>query len=233
MSDVCRVRVVALVPAGGVGVRATSDGQAVPKQYRMIRDKPMIVWAVRALLADARIEGVWVGVQADDPLAQPLLSGTERLTISPTGGPTRAETVLHTLLAARLAAHDWVVVHDAARPGLPAEALGRLIDACVSHDRGGLLALPAADTVKLADGVPPIVKETLPRSSIWLAQTPQMFRAGALAQALQGALAAGFDVTDEASAMEWAGYAPLLVPGATQNLKVTWPSDFAMVQTCL
>lgn len=226
-------RFVALVPAGGVGLRAASSDARLPKQYQMIGARPMIAWAVAALLADARIEHVWVGVQPEDAWAARALAGIDRLTVSQTAGQTRAETVLQTLRAAELGRNDWVLVHDAARPGLPADALSRLIDACIRHDRGGLLALPAADTVKLARGQPVSVGQTLARDSIWLAQTPQMFRAGELTDALSAALAARFEVTDEASAMERVGQQPLLVPGAPQNLKVTWPEDFRMVRAWL
>jgi len=230
MNNVHESRLIALIPAGGVGLRALTDGQTLPKQYRLIRDKPMIVWAVQALSSNPRIGSVIVGVQSDDPWAQSVLGGLDKVTIRHTGGQTRAQTVLQTLRHAGAQRSDWVLVHDAARPGLPGEALERLIDACLERDQGGLLALPAADTVKAAEPDPARVKATLPRQEIWLAQTPQMFRVGLLLDALEGALKEGFAVTDEASAMEWAGYQPLLVPGALRNHKVTWPEDFELIQ---
>jgi 2-C-methyl-D-erythritol 4-phosphate cytidylyltransferase len=230
MNNTYESRLIALIPAGGVGLRALTDGQTLPKQYRLVRNKPMIVWAALALSSNPRIESVLVGVQSDDPWAQTALSGLEKVKIRHTGGQTRAQTVLRTLRDAGAQRSDWVLVHDAARPGLPAEALERLIDACLERDQGGLLALPAADTVKSAEPDPVRVKATLPRQEIWLAQTPQMFRVGLLLDAMEGALKEGFAVTDEASAMEWAGYQPLLVPGSLRNHKVTWPEDFELVQ---
>ncbi|KAG0763856.1 hypothetical protein G6F22_018337 [Rhizopus arrhizus] len=124
----------------------------------------------------------------------------------------------------------WVLVHDAARPGRPEAALRRLIDACLADPVGGLLALPVADTVK---GGHERVERTLDRNGLWLAQTPQMFRAGVLRDALTAASVNGVTVTDEASALEAAGYAPLLVPGALRNFKVTWPDDFELMEKWL
>lgn len=228
-------RLMALVPAGGVGARALSDGAQAPKQYRLIKSQPMIVWTVQRLLADPRIEQVVVGVQHDDTQAGALFNNEPRVIVSPSAGASRAQTVLQTLAHELFGAEDWVLVHDAARPGLPLSALSRLIDACLSANRGGLLALAATDTVKLAhaDQTSPRVQQTLAREQVWLAQTPQMFQVGPLRQALAGAMAAGHPVTDEASAMEWAGDEPLLVQGAASNQKVTWPDDFEGVQRWL
>lgn len=228
-------RLMALVPAGGVGARALSDGAQAPKQYRLIRSQPMIVWTVQRLLADPRIEQVVVGVQHDDTQAGALFKNEPRVIVSPSAGASRAQTVLQTLAHELFGAEDWVLVHDAARPGLPLSALSRLIDACLGANRGGLLALAATDTVKLAhaDQTSPRVQQTLAREQVWLAQTPQMFQVGPLRQALAGAMAAGHPVTDEASAMEWAGDEPLLVQGAASNQKVTWPDDFEGVQRWL
>jgi 2-C-methyl-D-erythritol 4-phosphate cytidylyltransferase len=186
---------------------------------------------VRALLADSRIAQVRVAVAPGDSWADAALAGLPRTVLRRCGGPTRAETVRAALRDADLAAGAWVLVHDAARPGLPADALARLIDACLAQDRGGLLALPVADTVKQAGEAscgPAWVDRTLPRDGLWLAQTPQMFRAGELQAALD-ARAGDPRVTDEASAVELAcppGRAPLLVRGARANDKLTWPEDF-------
>ena len=130
--------------------------------------------------------------------------------------------------AARRAADDWVLVHDAARCLLRPDWVDRLIDACRGDAVGGLLALPLADTLKQArDGR---VERTLERSDKWAAQTPQMFRLGLLQQALAQAGAA---VTDEASAVEAAGHAPLLVPGELENFKLTWPQELALAARLL
>jgi len=224
-------RIVAIVPAGGVGVRA---GTAYPKQYRLLGGEPMLRWAVRALLADARVQQVRVAVAADDTRAAAALAGLPRTVCRPCGGATRAATVLSALQDAQLREDDWVLVHDAARPGLPPDALARLIDTCLEHDHGGLLAEPIADTVKRADtdAPPERVAKSVSRDGLWLAQTPQMFMAGTLRAALEQA---GVDegITDEASAMERAGHRPLLVKGSMSNFKVTWPEHFQMMESLL
>lgn len=222
-----------LIPAGGVGLRAQAPGVQTPKQYRLIGGQAMLARAVRALLADDRVVDVVVGVQAEDPFAADCLAGMDRVRVLSEGGASRALTVLQTLGQSGFRDEDWVLVHDAARPGLPLANLSALIDTCIEHDQGGLLAMRAADTVKLAtveQGSIAQAQKTLARETIWLAQTPQMFRVGQLRDALSQALGAGVEVTDEASAMEWAGYKPLLVPGAARNLKVTWPEDFEWIE---
>jgi 2-C-methyl-D-erythritol 4-phosphate cytidylyltransferase len=194
----------------------------------------MLAWAVDALLADARVQDVVVGVQADDAYGARALADFERVRLLPSAGQTRAHTVLQTLVDSGFEEQDWVLVHDAARPGLPVANLSALIDACLQHQQGGLLAMPVADTVKLAQAqTPVVVQRTLARETIWLAQTPQMFRVGALKQALSQALAASAIVTDEASAMERAGWQPLLIAGSARNHKVTWDEDFEWIQRCL
>jgi 2-C-methyl-D-erythritol 4-phosphate cytidylyltransferase len=232
-------RLVAIVPAGGVGARAIGSSnisleldQPRPKQYQFIAGVPMIRRAVLALLADTRIDQVIVAVQADDVWAEAVLADLERVQVLPCAGATRALTVLGALnVGANL--DQWVLVHDAARPGLTPESLARLIDQCWAHPVGGLLALPAADTLKQAQHNSHQVAKTVQRDDIWLAQTPQMFQAQMLFTAMSGALAAGFEVTDEASAIEWAGHSPLLVRGSVKNVKVTWPEDFEWVGSWL
>jgi 2-C-methyl-D-erythritol 4-phosphate cytidylyltransferase len=137
------------------------------------------------------------------------------------------------LLAQGAQPHDWVLVHDAARCLVTPAQVNALIDACLGDAVGGLLALPLPDTLKTAtpDGR---VATTVPRADKWLAQTPQMFRLGALQRALALAEASGFaDITDEASAMEALGLAPKLVPGSAENFKLTYPPDFALAQAIL
>ena len=132
--------------------------------------------------------------------------------------------------------HDWVLVHDAARCLIAPEAVSDLVEACRDDPVGGLLALPLPDTLKshTLDGGTARVSSTVPREDKWLAQTPQMFRLGALHAALADAAATGFaGITDESSAMERLGLSPRLVPGSAQNLKVTYPADFAFAEAVL
>ena len=151
------------------------------------------------------------------------------------GGETRRDSVFNGLVAAMAAlqADDWVLVHDAARPCLPAADLERLISECAQDEIGGILAYPVADTVKKAakdEAGAMRIAGTEDRSQLWLAQTPQMFRAGLLGQALRQARNA---VTDEASAVEQLGLRPRLVAGSRDNLKVTYPEDMAIAQAIL
>lgn len=227
----------ALVPAAGRGARF---GTAVAKQYALLRGAPLLVHTLRALLVERRLARVWLVLAPEDEdyarsgaRAQVEALGT-RVAVLRCGGETRALSVANALaaLAAREdgpAARDWMLVHDAARPCLPADALARLIDRVLADGEGGLLALPVADTVKRADANDR-VESTQPRERLWTAQTPQMFRREALARAL---VAAGPAVTDEAQAMEACGAHPLLVRGDPANLKVTWPADLALAERFL
>lgn len=232
---------IALIPAGGVGERALDNQHRAPKQYRIIAGKSLLQHSVEALLSDPRVEGVHIGVASADPLieAESVRLG-ERVSIHRSGGESRAQTVLQTLLAIEqaqtLSHEDWVLVHDAARPGLSAVALKALIDACFEQQCGGILAIPVPDTVKRvvaadanAGDTLARIKETVPRDGLWLAQTPQLFKAIELKEALQKALAEAADITDEASAMEYVGQQPLLIRGHAENFKITWPQDFRIM----
>jgi 2-C-methyl-D-erythritol 4-phosphate cytidylyltransferase len=148
------------------------------------------------------------------------------------GGDCRAASVYQGLhaMASYIDRDDWVLVHDAARPGVDAEMVQRLIDAIRPTDVGGLLALPLADTLKRADTTQHVA-ETIPREALWQAQTPQMFKADVLQQALATHLHRL--PTDEAQAMEWAGYVPKLVLGDLKNLKITYPQDVAVVSALM
>ena len=229
--------IFAIIPAGGVGSRALTAGRQIPKQYCTINGVAMLQLAADALRADARVAAVHIGVTAEDTWIDTLNLGSN-VYVHRTGGATRAHTVSATLQAV-LAADDrdgWALVHDAARPGLQADTLTALIDACLSQNKGGLLALPVPDTVKRAtvdEQQQVCVAQTIPREGLWLAQTPQLFPARPLLDALCNAISQGLDMTDEASAMEAAGIRPLLVRGSAENMKVTWPADFAMMQRWL
>jgi len=230
-------RVVAIIPAAGTGTRAQRAGEAgLPKQYRPLSGVPMVKRAVQALLVDDRVSQVRVAVTPGDTLAADILADMPRTLVRQCGGQTRDETVLKAIGDAALGEQDWVLVHDAARPGLPADALKRLLDVCLGADRGGLLAMPVADTVKQAgesvEGAC-TASATVSREGLWLAQTPQLFKATELIQALTHCRAAGVNVTDEASAMEALGHRPLLVQGSWRNAKVTLPDDFAWVESWL
>jgi len=213
-----------VIPAAGVGSRMRADR---PKQYLRLADKTILEHTLNCFLDHPNLLGVMVSLSVDDPYWPSLPCSQDQRIRRAQGGVERADSVLNALLALEAegaAADDWVLVHDAARPNLSADDLNRLLHSLAEDPVGGLLAVPARDTLKRA-GADGRVAETVDRSVMWQAYTPQMFRLGALRQALQQALAAGQPVTDEASAMELAGQAPRLIEGRADNLKVTRPED--------
>lgn len=213
-----------VIPAAGVGSRMRADR---PKQYLRLADKTILEHTLNCFLDHPSLLGVMVSLSLDDPYWPSLPCSRDQRVRRAKGGAERADSVLNALLALEVegaAADDWVLVHDAARPNLSADDLNRLLHSLAEDPVGGLLAVPARDTLKRA-GADGRVAETVDRSVMWQAYTPQMFRLGALRQALQQALAAGQPVTDEASAMELAGQAPRLIEGRADNLKVTRPED--------
>lgn len=221
-------RCFALVPCAGVGARA---GTAGPKQYETLAGRAVIAHTLAALHAVPRISRTLVVLAPDDAQFERQAPGFEGW-VARCGGATRAASVAAGLQALRghgAGDEDWVLVHDAARCLLQPAWVNRLIDACLADATGGILALPLADTLKAADDHGRIAA-TLPRAGRWLAQTPQMFRIGELQRALEHA---GDGVTDEASAVEARGGRPLLVPGDAENLKLTWPADFALAARLL
>ena len=219
-------RRVALIPAAGVGARM---GVGTPKQYMAIGDKPMLRHTVDAFLSSGLIDHTYVVVSAGDPYIAAILP-REGVTVLRCGGASRLESVRNGLdaLAGQLAPDAWVLVHDAARPGLNAALLARLVDEVGDDPVGGLLALPVVDTVKRAG--PPL--QTLPRAGLWLAQTPQMFRYHLLRTALAACTDASV-ITDDASAVEALGHQPRLVEGHPCNLKVTLPADIPIAEMYL
>ena len=214
----------ALIPAAGAGERA---GGTMPKQYAQLSGKPMLAHTVAAFIAAPSIASVHVVVSPEDKWIE-TVGGSHfpaSFQIHRSGGATRAASVLNGLQALGASADDWVLVHDAARPCITPAMIESLITALKDDAVGGLLALPVPDTVKRADGSGR-VGETIAREGLWLAQTPQMFRYGVLIEALQRFA----DVTDEAGAIERMGLKPRLVPGDARNIKVTYPSDFALAE---
>jgi 2-C-methyl-D-erythritol 4-phosphate cytidylyltransferase len=157
------------------------------------------------------------------------------------GGTTRQASVFNGLAALTgfgARDDDWVLVHDAARPGLTPEMIRRLVSELKNDPVGGILALPVADTLKRieAEGLAHTegrIARTESRNGLWQAQTPQMFRLGMLRDAITRAQQDGHDLTDEASAIEWLGHAPRLIQGSLRNFKVTYPEDFALSSAML
>jgi len=229
-------RLFALIPSAGYGSRS---GLAAPKQYHALAGRRIIDHTVAVFEAMPQIEQVWVVTSPGDTVYQ---APSAKVHVAQVGGSTRAHSVFNgfrALVASGAQPHDWVLVHDAARCLVTAQDIAPLIDACLAQAVGGLLAIPAADTLKQAVcsiGEPStyLSERTLDRSTVWQAQTPQMFRLGLLLEALQAQASSEFaGVTDEASAMEMAGHQPLLVPGSAHNFKVTYPQDIALADILL
>ncbi|MET0856822.1 MAG: 2-C-methyl-D-erythritol 4-phosphate cytidylyltransferase [Telluria sp.] len=220
-------RYFALIPAAGVGARMAADG---PKQYLHLGGKPMLRHTLDAFLSSERISHTFVVVSAGDSRID-AVAPSHGVTVLRCGGATRMESIRNGLaaMAGTVRDSDWVLVHDAARPGLNAGLIDKLIIEVGVHPVGGLLALPVVDTVKRAEAG---AVSTISRDALWLAQTPQMFRLGLLREALAAATDAAA-VTDDASAVEAIGHAPLLVEGHPRNLKVTLPRDIPIAEMYL
>jgi 2-C-methyl-D-erythritol 4-phosphate cytidylyltransferase len=223
----------ALIPAAGSGTRLAGER---PKQYRPLAGRPMLWHSLRAVLQPP-VEMVFVVLTPDDRefAREDWSEFGNHVEALYCGGPTRAESVHNGLIAATpvLQPDDWMLVHDAARPCLPAADLAALISECRNDAVGGILALPVAETVKRAakdESGSVRVAATEDRQLLWLAQTPQMFRVALL---MEGLRKAGKSVTDEASAVESLGLKPRLVAGSRDNLKVTWPEDLAIADAIL
>ena len=232
----------ALLPTAGNGSRL---GGELPKQFRLLAGRPMVSYAIQAFNETPQIDSIWIGVSPgfmDNPVLQKIANSGADIQVVPTGGPTRQETVRNTLAAmmqSGIFEDDWILVHDAARPGITPALINQLIDSVSGSSSGGILAVPLADTLKQADldsviaGNIPRSERTIPREHIWQAQTPQMFGLKQLHDALESAIRLEADVTDEASAIELAGVKPLLIEGAARNFKVTHPADWDLMQLLL
>jgi len=215
-----------IVPAAGVGKRMGSD---IPKQYLKLHDKTIIEHTLQRLSQIDAISGIVVAIAEGDPWWSALHIEISKPLKVVKGGAERCHTVQNALysLASECSAGDWVLVHDAARPCVRTDDIQLLIHSLSSHDTGGLLGMPVRDTMKRTDNNA-VVSQTVERDNLWHALTPQMFRYDHLSTALDKALADQFLVTDEASAMEHAGFSPLMVEGHADNIKITRPEDLAL-----
>ena len=229
-------RRIALIPAAGGGSRFGGD---LPKQYADLSGKPLLGRTIERIRGALALDAIVIALAPDDAYFRGMGAALKEVETLHCGGATRAETVANALAA--LAGHwgddDWILVHDAARPCVPVDALQRLAAELADDPVGGLLAIPVADTLKREDRATPArVLRTEDRAGLWQAQTPQMFRYGILraALALPGALRA----TDEAAAVEaltatGACGAPWLVMGSALNIKITFATDLALAAAIL
>ena len=220
-----------IVPAAGSGSRMRADK---PKQYLTINHKTILEHTLERLLLLPGLFGVVVLVSPDDPFWSQLDIMRHPKIVVREGGKERSDSVLNglTFLRDRVQQDDWILVHDAARPCVDLQDIENLVLTLQTHPVGGILGSPVADTIKYVDADGSI-EQTLDRETLWRAYTPQMFRYGVLISSLQSALTAGETITDEASAVELAGYAPIMVEGRSDNIKVTRPEDLPLAALLL
>jgi 2-C-methyl-D-erythritol 4-phosphate cytidylyltransferase len=204
-------------------------GGDLPKQYLELQGRKVIDHTLQRLLDHPLIERAYVALSPQDAYWQDCEHAGDGRVERVAGGEERCHSVLNALNVLQAVANkdDWVLVHDAARPCLSRKDLDHLIETLRHHPVGGLLGVPVQDTLKrVVDGSE--ISETVPRGDLWQAYTPQMFRLGLLVDALQEALKKGRLVTDDASALELAGYTPMMVEGHAGNIKITRPADLAL-----
>lgn len=217
--------VCAVVPAAGFGRRMQTE---CPKQYLSIGNKTILEHAVAALLRHPRVERIIIAISDGDARFQQLpLANHPQITVVG-GGAERADSVLAGLRAAGDA--PWVLVHDAARPCLHQDDLANLLALSDTSRVGGILAAPVRDTMKRAEPGKAAIAHTVDRNDLWHALTPQFFPRELLFDCLTRALNEGATITDEASALEYCGFHPQLVPGRADNIKVTRPEDLALAE---
>ena len=218
----------AVVPAAGIGRRM---GATVPKQFLALGNQTVLEHSLESLWNGVDLKGLVLVSEGHPALASIQEHYREHCLLRVAGGRERCHSVLNGLeaLSGKAQKDDWVLVHDAARPCVRQKDLKQLCLQLAHHKVGGLLGVPARDTMKLAT-TDFRVEDTVKRAGLWHAYTPQMFRYELLRSALKSAVSEGFEVTDEASAMEHAGHRPLMVEGHADNIKITRPDDLTLAE---
>lgn len=223
-----------MVPAAGVGKRMQAP---CPKQYLSFLGKTVLEHTVERLLCHPKITKVIIALGENDeyfPLSA-LAKNPQVITV--TGGKERVYSVLAGLQSINTAEFSWVLVHDAARPCVSHQDITQLITTCLTSNVGGLLATQVCDTMKRAQLSPqkqqPLVQNTESRDGLWHALTPQMYQVDELRNAIENALAQNLEITDESSAIEFAGLPSQLIAASGDNIKITRPDDLAMAEFIL
>lgn len=230
-----------VIPAAGIGRRMEVN---LPKQYLSCFGKSLLEWTLDACVSLDCVDHIWVAVLPDDELAPALLleKYDNKVSLLSAGGSTRMETVRNSLLelaslCSKFNEPPRILVHDAARPCVVASQVNNLV--ANLGEEGALLACAITDTVKKASVLPSAIMDgegeakktcfgvdkTLERSCLWCAQTPQAAYFDVLLNALNYCYAHSLEVTDEASALEYLGLHPRIVPGDSRNFKITHPCD--------
>lgn len=216
-----------IIPAAGIGSRMAAD---IPKQYLKIHDKSILQTTIEAMASSKHFDAVFVGLHPDDEYFGSLSIKCDAPVKTYVGGAERVDTVLAGLeaLSSLADCDDWVWVHDAARPLISGNEINDLNLALRKADVGALLALPCTDTMKQRDSSGEL--KTVDRSTLWRAQTPQVFRYSLLIEALKESISKGWSITDESSAIEQCGLVPRVVAGKATNIKVTHPEDLVVAE---
>ena len=226
-----QVKYWAVSPAAGIGSRMQAD---IPKQYLRIKGRFILEHTLEVFCSHPMIAGVVVVLAANDDNWRSLPGIGHAKVMTAPGGAERFNSVLNGLryLHQHADNDDWVLVHDAVRPCLTHADIDHLVERLREHPVGGLLALPVRDTMKRANATGEVV-ETVSRSGLWHALTPQMFKLAMLERAIERAISESTLITDEAQAMELCGYRPQLVQGRADNIKITRQDDLPLAQLFL
>ena len=225
----------AVLPAAGIGRRM---GSSIPKQYLSIDGAPLILHSLRRLSAVKKIKKIVVVIHPEDSrwaeLEKSIKEEFGNRIITVMGGGERYQSVLNGLTALTEFAgkDDWVLVHDAVRPCVRTSDIENLIQKVSLHSIGGLLGSPVDNTLKRVDKELTVI-ETVDRESYWNALTPQMFRFALLKESIQTVVVSGEQVTDEAAAMEVAGFKPIMIAGHKDNIKITVEADLVLASQIL
>lgn len=231
MSESATPRYWFVIPAAGVGSRMGADK---PKQYLILGSKTILEHTITRILSLPNLAGIVVPLSSQDNFWASLTILQHPLVHTIHGGAQRADSVLNGLnyLADKAHDQDWVLVHDAARPCVTIDTIQKLCDDLAGDEVGGILAVPASDTLKQVASSNKI-QTTVDRSALWQAQTPQLFRYKLLRDCLTQSLARNENITDESSAVELCGYQPKVVEGRTDNIKITRPDDLSLAEFIL
>lgn len=226
---------IAIVPAAGVGKRMKAN---CPKQYLQINNETILHHTVMRLLSHPRICKVIIAVSENDQYFCNSALAEHQDILRVKGGAERVDSVLSGLKSVDAAINPWVLVHDAARPCVSIDDIDQLISQCLQNNCGGILATPVRDTMKRGTCVnsntkgnnSTLIENTVEREQLWHALTPQLYKTTELTLSIEQALTSGVNITDEASAIEYANLPSLLVEGSSENIKITHPNDLALAE---
>ena len=212
-------------------------GMDVPKQYLPLGGATVLEASLSCFLHHPRVTAVVVALPACDERWSGLKVSSDRCIHVAEGGPSRAQSVLNALetVQGMAGADDYVLIHDAARPCLDYSDLDRLISEGIADETGAILATPVCDTIKRVRSTGDFreVVQTVDRSRLWKALTPQMFRIRVLDEALRSCLRGSLAVTDDASAVEAIGHRVKIVEGRSDNIKITRQEDIRLAESIM